>query len=294
MFKTKSSFFYLGLLFLFPALLHSQSTSSFKTEVYGEGAPMILIPGLYCKGDVWKETVEHYKSKYECHVLTLAGFAGESAFRNDSILFTVKNEIALYIKQRNLNNPVIIGHSLGGFVALWLSSTYPDIAGPVVCVDAVPFLPGMILPDATAETSKDMAANMKKYMSNTDTSVVRANQKMYLPTMISDTNHINTVIEWAVSSHQPTIGQVMYEMYTTDLRNDIRNIKSPVLELGTWIAYKAYGATHESAVSLLKDQFKEFPSVIIAVNDSSRHFIMYDEPEWMFKQIDSFLEGKYK
>ena len=38
---------------------------------------MILIPGLTCGGDVWKSTVEHFKDRYECHVLTLAGFAGE-------------------------------------------------------------------------------------------------------------------------------------------------------------------------------------------------------------------------
>jgi hypothetical protein len=40
----------------------------FTTEVIGKGKPMILIHGLYCNGEVWKETVDRYKDKYECHV----------------------------------------------------------------------------------------------------------------------------------------------------------------------------------------------------------------------------------
>lgn len=269
-----------------------QNVKSFKVEVTGKGRPMILIPGLYSKGEVWSETVDHYKNKYECHVITLAGFAGEAPYRDDSILFTVKEDLANYIKVNNLFKPVILGHSAGAFIGLWLGSTYPDLTGPIVCVDGIPFLPAMQLPDATSETSRDMGLNLKKFMSNVDTSMIRANQKMYLPTMISDTNRIKTVIEWAIASDPRTAGQVMFEMYTTDLRKEIAGIKSPVLELGTWVAYKAYGATNESAINLLKDQVKELPTAVTRVSDTSRHFIMYDDPEWMLTQIDEFLKDR--
>ena len=59
------------------------STAAFAAEpfavtVTGSGSPaMIFIPGLACDGEVWKETVDHFKAKHECHVLTLAGFAGQ-------------------------------------------------------------------------------------------------------------------------------------------------------------------------------------------------------------------------
>ena len=36
-------------------------------------------PGLQSAGAVWDTTVAHYKERYECHVLTLAGFAGQPA-----------------------------------------------------------------------------------------------------------------------------------------------------------------------------------------------------------------------
>jgi N-formylmaleamate deformylase len=46
--------------------------ASFKVEVYGKGAPLLLIPGLACSGEVWEATVDSLKDRYECHVLTLS------------------------------------------------------------------------------------------------------------------------------------------------------------------------------------------------------------------------------
>src|SRR5437763_12029505 len=105
----------------------SKAASTFRVQVIGNGAPMILIPGLSSSGDVWKSTVIHYQNKYQCHVLTLAGFAGEPAVNEDAFLDRVKNDIIAYIKENHLEKPVIIGHSLGGFLALWIASTEPAL-----------------------------------------------------------------------------------------------------------------------------------------------------------------------
>lgn len=51
----------------------AQQQKVFSVTVTGKGQLVILIPGFSCSGDVWKETVNHLKNKYQCHVLTLAG-----------------------------------------------------------------------------------------------------------------------------------------------------------------------------------------------------------------------------
>jgi len=57
----------------------SAQPAPFSVKITGTGRPMILIPGLLSSGDVWSTTVDRYKDRYECHVLTLAGFAGQPA-----------------------------------------------------------------------------------------------------------------------------------------------------------------------------------------------------------------------
>ena len=46
----------------------------FQVKVTGRGKPAILIPGFSSSGETWDTTVEHYRDRFECHVLTVAGF----------------------------------------------------------------------------------------------------------------------------------------------------------------------------------------------------------------------------
>src|SRR5271155_4967952 len=67
----------------------------FKAVVTGSGSPLILIPGLASGGNVWDGTVEHFKGRYQCHVLTLAGFAGQPAL-DGPFLEKVRDGIVQY------------------------------------------------------------------------------------------------------------------------------------------------------------------------------------------------------
>src|SRR3954454_7320685 len=98
-----------------------KTKTSFIVEVSGHGPAMILIPGLSCSGAVWNETVAHFKDHFECHVLTLAGFAAQPRIE-PPFLETVRHDLATYIHDHHFNHPVIIGHSLGGLLALSLAS----------------------------------------------------------------------------------------------------------------------------------------------------------------------------
>lgn len=91
---------------------------SFAVQAEGHGPALIFIPGLYCSGDVWKETVAHYKDHYTCYSLTLPGFAGQAPIHSDTILAAVAKDIVRFISDKRLNKPVLVGHSLGGFLAI--------------------------------------------------------------------------------------------------------------------------------------------------------------------------------
>src|SRR5580765_3742730 len=114
------------LTLVFTALLSSFAWSeeraphSFQVEVSGHGRPMILIPGLSSSGDTWKTTVARYRDRYECHVLTLAGFAGVPPI-DEPVMTAVRAELATYIRERRLDHPIIVGHSLGGSLAMALA-----------------------------------------------------------------------------------------------------------------------------------------------------------------------------
>src|SRR5205823_14931808 len=95
--------------------------------------------GMSSSGDSWTRTVADFQDRYPCHILPLAGFADQPPIHGP-LLSAVVDDLAAYIEQHHLENPVIVGHSLGGNIALDLASHHPALVGPVVIVDSLPFL----------------------------------------------------------------------------------------------------------------------------------------------------------
>src|SRR3954466_10523116 len=125
------------LFLLFSGLAAAAAPQSFSVQVKGTGQPMILIPGMASSGETWDATVAHYQDRYQCHVLSLAGFVGKPPIAAP-FLETVRKELVEYVRDKKLDHPVIVGHSLGGFLALGIASSNPDLTGKLVIVDALP------------------------------------------------------------------------------------------------------------------------------------------------------------
>ena len=135
---------------------------SFHVTVTGHGQPMLLIPGLMSDGSVWDGLVARYRDRYELHVLTLPGFAGVPPLAADApFLVTVRDEIIHYVREHRLVRPVLVGHSLGGFLAFSIAATDPTAVGPIVSVDGVPFLSALTDPAATSTSTHAMAERMQ-------------------------------------------------------------------------------------------------------------------------------------
>lgn len=269
-------------------------TPGLKTRVEGKGQPMIMIPGLTCSGDVWNETVAKLGEGYEYHIITLPGFAGNPPIANheDKYLEKMTDLLLDYVHSKGLNKPVIMGHSLGGFLALKMALKEPNLPAKLVIVDSLPFLPGIQMPGATVESATALAKTIKTQMmaaANQSVEQRMAYQRMILKTMILDSAKIELAAKWGAISDMKTSAQAMYELYSTDIRADIKKIKVPTLVLGAYIAFKQYGATRKNTLKGYKDQYAEMPNVTVDLTDHGNHFIMWDDPEFFHQWLDKFL-----
>ena len=263
---------------------------TFTVRVVGKGQPMLLIPGLNCPGVVWNETVAHYQRQYQCHVISLAGFGGTAPAATPAapLLPAVRDQLLAYVNTQKLHKPVVVGHSLGGFMALALSVARPEAVGPLVIVDSLPFLAAVQNPAATAETMKPMAEKLRQQMKQGH--LPAAAQRQMVAGMATDTARQSLIARWGTASDPATTAQAMYDMYTTDLRPDIARIQQPVLVLGAWAAYAPMGATQESTRATFAQQYAKLPQARIEMSEAGRHFLMYDDTAWLLAQTDAFLQ----
>jgi N-formylmaleamate deformylase len=240
---------------------------AFGVEVKGEGRPVILIPGLGCPGEIWKETVEHLGEGYQTHVLTLSGFAGRPAIK-EPLSAAVRRDLVRYIRSRKLEHPIIVGHSMGGFIAYWIASYHPDVTGPVIVVDAGPALSGDM------EEAKTLRAQWKD-ASDED---FATQTRIAFASMTKAPQKMEPLLALVAKSDRRAFADAIYEMVTTDLTAEVKDIKSPVLIL----------AADGGFQKRIRSQVETISDHEMIVIKGAKHFLMFDEPAY-FAAIDKFL-----
>lgn len=256
-----------------PRVAMADGAQAFTAEVTGRGHPVILIPGLGCPGAVWNATAAHLEKSHQVHVLQLAGFAGNLPIARP-IPSAVKDDVIAYIKQYALDKPVIVGHSMGGFVALWIAEETPDLVGPVIVVDSGPTLGGGD-PDMIpyAKTKRDQYKTMTRAL------FAATIRERFSPMFADPKKQEHDAILAAVTrSDQKAYADALYEISTVDLRPQLAKITSPTLMI----------LADGKIVKAIREQMKPVKQHEIAVLPT-KHFVMHDDFDGFARIVDKFL-----
>jgi pimeloyl-ACP methyl ester carboxylesterase len=263
-----------------------------RVEVTGEGRPMLLLPGLTCGADVWRDAVAHFAGRYQCHAVTLGGFAGKPRFEGP-FLDTVRDSLLAYLRAARLEDPVIVGHSLGGVLAMEMAIARPDAIGPLVIVDALPFMGAAGDSTATEESARKSMEPMRRMIAGQTQEAYAAFQRQapWLRGMVAPGPNLDRVVEWAATSDRIAVADAMFEIGTRDLRPKVGAVRSPMLVLGSWYGMKDF-TTRPAVEATFRSQYAKAPRWTLAVADTARHFVMLDSPGWTWAQMESFLAAQ--
>jgi pimeloyl-ACP methyl ester carboxylesterase len=264
-----------------------QAPTRFSVNVSGKGPDVILVPGLVSSGDVWNDTVKQLSPTHRVHVVQVGGFAGAPAGVNgeEGALKALTDEVAAYAAK--LDHPAIIGHSLGGLIALEVAEAKPDAVSRVMAVDALPFYPLIMAPTATIEMVKPSAAMMRsRVIAQTDAQYAAGAPKTAASLVKSEAGQA-LVTKWSIASDRKTAAQMMYDDMITDARPQLGAIKA---KLTVVYAYDAVMGGQAEVDGLYNSAYAGAPSAMLKRVDGSYHFVMLDQPAAFAKEVDTFLK----
>ncbi|WP_394747948.1 alpha/beta fold hydrolase [Spongiimicrobium salis] len=255
-----------------------QSQQAFKVDVQGKGKPVLLLPGFTCTAAVWEETVAELSKNYECHSFTLAGF-GDVPTIGKPWLPKIKEAIVDYVKEKQLNKPTIIGHSLGGTLGLWLASEEKEMFGKIIVVDALPSTGALMIPNFNSEDMVyDSPYNQQLLQMNDSVFKTRAVQMAGFMSLNKEKHEQLT--QWILEADRETYVYGYTDLLRLDLREAIANITSPVAVIA---ATHPYGLA--MAQKTYSDQYQNLKTYDILYAEGSAHFIMYDKSQWFLEQL---------
>lgn len=104
---------------------------------YGEGPPLLVFHGLFGLSDNWVTIGKKLAEKFSVYLVDLRNH-GKSPHSDVFNYPTMAEDIREFIEDYGLKSPVLIGHSLGGKVAMLVALYYPARVSRLVVVDIAP------------------------------------------------------------------------------------------------------------------------------------------------------------
>ena len=108
------------------------------SKIEGKGMPLIILHGFLGMSDNWKSLGTLYTNEgYEVHMLDLRNH-GKSFHADEFNLNVMSIDVLKYCQYHNLSSVSIIGHSMGGKVAMLFATNYPELVEKLIVADIGP------------------------------------------------------------------------------------------------------------------------------------------------------------
>jgi pimeloyl-ACP methyl ester carboxylesterase len=125
-------------------------------ERAGGGRELLFVPGWCCDHTWFQPQFEHFSRTHTVTALDLRGVGRSDVPADGYAIRDFADDVARLCSEVGIGRPVVVGHSLGGMIAVELAARHPELASALVLVD-----PGPIDPlHATVQQFVDLATRL--------------------------------------------------------------------------------------------------------------------------------------
>lgn len=249
-----------------------------SVQVIGRGSPVVLFPGLSSPRAVWDGVVPALARDHRVYVVQVNGFGGDDPGANvrPGVLEGAVAELHRLLARDGQRGAAVVGHSMGGLLALMLARAHPADVERIMVVDAFPYAGEMFAAGATVAAMEPQARAMRDRLASAPASPAIARAAAERMALTPDAR--GKVAGWSAAADPRVVANAFYEIMTTDLRRDLAGIAAPV----TIIHPSGSEATYRRV-------YAPTPNVrFVGVADAG-HFVMLDRPQAFADALSAFL-----
>ncbi len=106
-------------------------------KILGEGPPLIILHGLFGSLDNWLTAGKYLSEEYKVYLIDQRNH-GQSFHSDEFSYQAMAHDLQHFIQQLEINNPIFVGHSMGGKTILKYTSLFGDNFHKMIVVDIAP------------------------------------------------------------------------------------------------------------------------------------------------------------
>ncbi|WP_179354106.1 alpha/beta fold hydrolase [Winogradskyella vidalii] len=108
------------------------------SNIIGEGKPFIILHGFLGMGDNWKTLGKQFSEvNFEIHLVDQRNH-GRSFHSEDFDYEIMAEDLKQYCEENNLQDIILLGHSMGGKTAMLFATKYPELVSKLIVADISP------------------------------------------------------------------------------------------------------------------------------------------------------------
>jgi pimeloyl-ACP methyl ester carboxylesterase len=231
--------------------------------VYGSGDPaIVLIHGWSCDSGYWHSQIDALAAHYTVVTLDLAGHGGSGRNRTDWSMQRYGGDVAAVVRQ--LPNPrvILVGHSMGGPVALEAAALIGARVAGIIGVDT---FKSIGLPPPSAAMIDEQIAPFRKDFVGT----VHDYVPQHLFTRQADPALVSKVVE-GMSREPPSIAIAsLIALNQLDFAAVLPRVHAPIVAINSDLGQ----LTDETRIR------KSLPDFRVTTLKGSGHFLMLEQPQ---------------
>ncbi len=169
-----------------------------------------------------------------------------------------------------------------------VAARHPELVGRLMVVDMLPFMGAMFGgPGATPESVRPMAEQFRQGIKSGTGPAREAMAQQIIATMVRTEQLRPAAVKHSLDSDAAVSAQAMYDLITTDLTPELRNIKVPMTVL--WVRPPNAPVSEEQMAGFYKAAYANVPHARVVRVPNAYHFIMWDEPAAFQGELKGFL-----
>jgi pimeloyl-[acyl-carrier protein] methyl ester esterase len=258
-------------------------------ETRGRGPDLVLIPGLASTSAVWKSTADRMADRRRLHLISVRGFGDlpPGANARGAIGAAVAAEVRRYLAEAELDRPALIGHSMGGQVALRVAADAPARIGRLMTVDASPFFPALVSPGATVGDVEPIAQVAFQAVQFLGDDALRTQGRSLGVELGGAADALFGTLGWQGGDRR-VLAQALYEVMTVDLRHRLPSITAPVTVVYGWSPDET--SPRSRTDSLFRGVYASLPTPATFERiEGAEHMVMIDQPGRFMAAMNRFL-----